>query len=151
MTRADVSAGLPERLPPVHAGSAPLRVLHLNAGNLYGGVETLLATLARSRQLCPAMEQHFAMCYEGRSSREIQAAGAAFHLLGPARMSRPWTVWRARRRLLDLLGRDRFDMVVCHMDWTLVVFGAAALRAGNKVTLWLHCFQTGPIWLERMA
>jgi glycosyltransferase involved in cell wall biosynthesis len=151
MTRADVSAGLPERLPAGHAGSAPLRVLHLNAGNLYGGVETLLATLASSRHLCPEMEPHFAMCYEGRSSREIQATGAAFHLLGPARISRPWTVWRVRRRLRELLRKERFDMVVCHMDWTLMVFGPAALKAGHKVTLWAHGFQTRPNWRERMA
>jgi hypothetical protein len=28
-------------------------VLHVGAGNLYGGVETLLITLARYRHLCP--------------------------------------------------------------------------------------------------
>jgi glycosyltransferase involved in cell wall biosynthesis len=129
----------------------PLRILHLNAGNMYGGVETLLTTLASSRRLCPGMEPHFAMCYEGRSSREIQAAGAAFHVLGPARISRPWTVWRARRRLREVLRKERFDMVVCHMDWTLIVFGRALRAAGNKVTLWAHGFQTSRNLLERMA
>ena len=59
----------------------PLRVLHVNAGNLYGGVETLLTTLANSRDLCPDMEPHFAFCYEGRSRREIDASGDALHLL----------------------------------------------------------------------
>jgi glycosyltransferase involved in cell wall biosynthesis len=97
------------------------------------------------------MEPHFAMCYEGRSSREIQAAGAPLHLLGPARISRPWTVWRVRRRLRQLLRKERFDMVVCHMDWTLVVFGGAARAEGCKVTLWAHGFQTGPNLLERMT
>jgi len=150
MTSPNVSAGMHVGLP-ADAGSSPLRVLHLNAGNLYGGVETLLATLANSRQLCPGMEPHFAMCYEGRSSREIQASGAPLHLLGPARISRPWTVWRARRLLRELLGKERFDMIVCHMDWTLLVFGGTALAAGHKVTLWTHGFQNKPNWLERMA
>jgi glycosyltransferase involved in cell wall biosynthesis len=143
-------AGAPRRAAN-EISEVRVRVLHLNAGNLYGGVETLLATLAKSRQLCPGMEPHFAMCYEGRSSREIQATGAAFHLLGPARISRPWTVWRVRRRLRELLRKERFDMVVCHMDWTLLVFGAAARAAGHKVTLWAHGFQTRPNWLEPMA
>jgi glycosyltransferase involved in cell wall biosynthesis len=118
---------------------------------MYGGVETLLATLAGSRRLCPGMEPHFAVCYEGRSSREIRAAGAAVHLLGPARISRPWTVWRARRRLRELLRRERYDMVVCHMDWTLVVFGPAIRAEGGKVALWAHGFQNGRSWLDRMA
>ena len=42
-------------------------------------------------------------------------------------------------------------MVVCHMDWTLVVFGGAARAEGHKVALWAHGFQTGWHWLERMA
>jgi glycosyltransferase involved in cell wall biosynthesis len=151
MTSTDETAVPGEKLPADAAASPPLRVLHLNAGNLYGGVETLLATLANSRQLCPGMEPHFAMCYAGRSSRDIQAAGAPLHLLGPARISRPWTVWRVRRRLRELLRKERFDMVVCHMDWTLLVFGRAALAEGRKVTLWAHGFQTKPNWLERLA
>lgn len=135
----------------VPSTSPRVRVLHLNAGNMYGGVESLLTTFASSRELCPGMEPHFAFCYEGRSSREIQAAGAALHLLGPARMSRPWTVWRARRRLRELLAKERFDLVVCHMEWTLALFGGVVRAAGRKVTLWMHGFQTQGHWLERLA
>lgn len=133
------------------AGAARVRVLHLNAGNMYGGVESLLTTLASSRELCPGMEPHFAFCYEGRSSQEIQAAGAPLHLLGPARISRPWTVWRARRRLKELLRKERFDLVVCHMEWTMAIFGGVARAAGQKVSMWMHGFQAGGHWLERLA
>ena len=48
-----------------------VRILHLHSGNLYGGVETLLVTLANLRRLCPTMEPHFALCYEGRLSDEL--------------------------------------------------------------------------------
>jgi glycosyltransferase involved in cell wall biosynthesis len=138
--------------PPAEAGGSPrVRILHLNAGNLYGGVESFLATLANSRELCPGMEPHFAFCYQGRSSREIQASGAAVHLLGPARISRPWTVWRARRRLRKLLRAERFDLVVCHMEWTLAVFGSVLRAAGHQVTLWVHGFQAERHWLEQLA
>ena len=151
MTSPQAGSMLRERLPENAAGRAPVRVLHLNAGNMYGGVETFLTTLASSRELCPGMESHFAFCYQGRSSQEIQAAGAPLHLLGSARISRPWTVWRARRRLKELLRKESFDLVVCHMEWTLAIFGGVVRAAGHKVTLWMHGFQAGGHWLERLA
>src|ERR1700730_3572931 len=97
-----------DRQGPIGRAASRIRVLHVSAGNLYGGVETLLATLARFRTVCPGMEPHFACCYEGRLSSELMAAGAPVHMLGPARISRPWTVWRARRRLRSILQQERF-------------------------------------------
>ena len=42
-----------------------MRVLHLTAGNLYGGIERLLVTLARHQQLAPDMQQvfDFTLCW----------------------------------------------------------------------------------------
>ncbi len=45
-----------------------MRVLHVYSGNLYGGVETLLVTLARHRDLCPEMEPHFAIRHKLRAA-----------------------------------------------------------------------------------
>ncbi len=44
-------------------GTEPMRVLYINAGNMFGGVETFLATLARSRGLTPGVEPEFAVCF----------------------------------------------------------------------------------------
>jgi glycosyltransferase involved in cell wall biosynthesis len=138
--------------PAVHPGdTGRLRVLHLHAGNLYGGVETLLVTLAKLQHLCPTMEPHFALCFEGRLSGELISAGVPVHMLGRVRISRPWTAWRARRRLRELLARERFDAVVCHMVWPLVVFGRAARARGQKVVFWAHSGHSGRGRLERMA
>lgn len=137
--------------PPMAPAGRPLRILHLHAGNLYGGVETLLVTLANLRHLCPTMEPHFALCFEGRLSQELISTGAQVHLLGAVRISRPWTVWRARRRLRQLLAREHFDAVLCHMPWPLVVFGASARAAGQKVVFWAHSAHQGKASLERMA
>jgi glycosyltransferase involved in cell wall biosynthesis len=125
--------------------------LHLHAGSLYGGVETLLFTLANLRQLCPGMEPHFALSVEGRLSRELASAGVPVHLLGQARISRPWTTWRARRRLREVLRRERYDAVVCHQPWPLVVFGRAARGERQKLVFWAHSGHSGRGWLERMA
>ena len=51
-----------------------MRVLHVSSGNLYGGVETALVALARFRNLCPAMQPEFALCFEGRLSKELANA-----------------------------------------------------------------------------
>jgi glycosyltransferase involved in cell wall biosynthesis len=127
------------------------RILHINNGNLYGGVETILVTLARLRSLCPAMESHYALCEEGRLSHELAEAGAPVYTLGTVRISRPWTVWRARRRLLEILNREKFDLVICHMPWSLAVFGPAVNAAAQTLGFWAHAFHEGTGWLEHLA
>ncbi len=128
-----------------------VRVLHLIAGNLFGGVETLLVTLARQRDFCPAMDPHFGVCFEGRVSGELRSAGVPVYMLGAARISRPWSVWQTRRRLKAILEGERFDVVICHMAWTMAMFGRTARSANTKLVFWAHGFQHGRGWLERMA
>src|SRR5436309_8489644 len=107
-----------------------MRVLHVNSGNRYGGVETILVTLARHRHLCPHMEPSFALAYEGRLSDELLAAGVPVHHLGRTRSSRPWTVWRARHRLRKLIQEKGFDLVICHGPWSQAIF-APAVRSSD--------------------
>jgi len=136
---------------PALSHAEPFRILHLHSGNLYGGVETLLVTLANLRGLCPGMEPHFALCFEGRLSRELSSTGVPVHQLGRVRISQPWTGWSARRRLRELLRRERYDAVLCHMPWPLVVFGRTARAEGQKVVFWAHSAHSGKSRLERMA
>ncbi len=127
------------------------RVLHVNSGNLYGGVETILVTLARLRHLCPSMEPEFALCHQGRLSQELIEAGVPVYSLGKVRISRPWTVWRARQILRQILRRERFDVVMCHMPWSLAVFGPAVKATGQRLGFWAHALHDGTGWLERLA
>jgi glycosyltransferase involved in cell wall biosynthesis len=128
-----------------------MRVLHVNAGNLYGGIETLLVTLARHRALCPEVAPEFALFFEGRLSTELRAAGVPVHLVGEARVSRPWTVLRARRRLRELLRERRFDAAVTHGCWPHAIAAPAARRRGVPLVFWAHAIQRGWHWLERWA
>ncbi len=137
--------------PDTGTTAKSIRVLHVNSGNLYGGVESILVTLARFRDLCPSMETHFALCYEGRLSRELQASGAPVHFLGGVRFSRPWTVLRARRQLESLLDREQFDVVICHMPWNLAVFSPAVRGKNVRLAFWAHSFHDGKNWIERLA
>ena len=111
-----------------------MRVLHVSSGNLYGGIETMLVTIARNRHACPQMEQQFAMCFDGKVTEELRGTGAVVHMLGAVRLSRPRSVWRARSALRSVQRKIRFDVVICHGPWPLAIFGPAVPR---------------PVWLTR--
>ena len=128
-----------------------MRVLHISGGNLYGGVETMLVTLARYRQVLPALDQEFALCFEARLSTELTASGVPVHLLGEVRTRRPLTVWRARRKLRGLLRERQIDVAVCHMPWSQAIFGPAARDADISLVLWMHAPTRGRHWLELWA
>lgn len=128
-----------------------MRVLHISAGNLYGGVETLLVTLARYRELCKEMEPEFAVCFEGRLSQELVSEGVQVHLLGMVRVRQPSSIWRARRRLRALLVERDFDAVACHMAWPQAIFGPVIRSAGVPLIFWLHNITGGRHWLELWA
>jgi glycosyltransferase involved in cell wall biosynthesis len=128
-----------------------MRVLHLTSGNMYGGVETLLVTLARHRHLCPGMEPHFGLCFEGKLRDELVAAEAPVHLLGNVRIRRPWTVWKARRRLGRLLSEGSFDVVVCHSCWPHALFAKVVRWRKIPLVFWTHDLPIGRHWLEWWA
>lgn len=128
-----------------------MRVLHLAAGNLFGGVETLLLALSGSRTVCQEMEPFFALCFAGRLSEELNRTGTPPFLLGPTRVRWPWTVWRARSRLRRLLRQVSFDVVVCHACWPHAQFAPVVRVAGMPLVFWCHDVPTGRHWLERRA
>lgn len=133
--------------------ASPLRVLHLGAGNLYGGVERSLTTLARSRDLTPGMVPRFALAFgDGPVAGQLAATGTPPAVVyGPVRAGRPWTVWRARRRLAEFLRAERPDVVVAHAPWTLAVVAPAVRAAGVPLVFWMHDAADGRHWTERWA
>ena len=128
-----------------------MKVLHLYAGNLYGGIEVGLTTMARLRHLAPAMEPEFGLCFRGRLWNDLVATGAAVHDLEPVRLSRPWTVWRARRRLRQVLAERRPEVVVTHDSWPYTVFAPVVRRTGIRLVHSTHGIVNGQHWLDRLA
>jgi glycosyltransferase involved in cell wall biosynthesis len=128
-----------------------MRVLHVYGGNLYGGIEALLVTMARARLSCPAIDPEIALCFDGRLSAELDATGIPVHRLPEVRASRPRTVIRARRALTDFLSRGRFDRVICHSAWAMGLLGPAVRQARFPLVFWVHDLITGTHWTERLA
>jgi len=120
-----------------------MRVLHVAAGNLYGGVERILEEVAAH---APAGSAHaFALSFTGRLSEALDSARAERHDLGAVRFSRPLSVWRARRRLRRLV--PRFDAVVAHSPWAFSLT-APVLSSASRV-MWAHDASGGSHWTER--
>jgi glycosyltransferase involved in cell wall biosynthesis len=131
--------------------AVPLSVLHVHSGNLYGGIETVLVTIARRQREVPGTRHAFALCFPGRCAAALGAAGAPPAALGAVRARRPWAVLAARRRLAALLGAERPYVAVTHSPWAHALFGPAIRAAGIPLVSWLHGAADGRHWLERWA
>jgi glycosyltransferase involved in cell wall biosynthesis len=128
-----------------------MRVLHVHSGNLYGGVETILTTLARKANSCPEFQQEFALCFEGRLSRELATLGATTHGIGRVRVSRPLSVIRSQRQLRKLLIARRFEVLVFHSAWSHAIFACEANTRRLPAVVWMHGTTGGRHWSERWS
>jgi glycosyltransferase involved in cell wall biosynthesis len=126
-----------------------LNVLHVYSGNLFGGVERMLISLAALD--ADEHRQAFALCFEGKLARALRSDGASVELLAPVRLRRPLSVLRARAALRRLLRARHFDAVVCHGVWAYCIFAMVAARAGHRRVLYLHDIPDPKGWLYRWA
>jgi glycosyltransferase involved in cell wall biosynthesis len=122
-----------------------MRVLHIAAGNLYGGVERIVEEVARHG----GGRHDFALAFDGRLSQGLAASGARVTQLGEVRFSRPASVWSARRRLTGVLEHTEYDVVVGHSPWAYALAAPVARRAGVRRVLWAHDALHGQHWTER--
>jgi glycosyltransferase involved in cell wall biosynthesis len=125
-----------------------VKVLHVGAGNLFGGIETLLVTIARERRLCPEMKPHFSVCFEDRLSRELRATGVPVDYLGGVKVRNPFTIFRARAAMDRLLSQESIDVAICHGPWAHAIFGPVVKNHRIPLVFWAHGFATGRHWLE---
>jgi glycosyltransferase involved in cell wall biosynthesis len=127
-----------------------MRVLHLGAGNIYGGIERALVSYAAGRSTCEEMNPEFAICFPGRFESELKAERVEVGLLGPVRLSRRRSVSAARRRLSEFLAYRAPDVVVTHGPWVHCVFAPAIRAAGIPLAQFIHN-PPGFHWLDLLA
>jgi hypothetical protein len=76
-----------------------MRILHLTAGNLFGGVEQMLLTLQRCGTHHGSFNQEFGLCFEGLVAANLRTLGASVFVLGPAQLRRPLSILMVRQGL----------------------------------------------------
>lgn len=128
-----------------------MRVLHVYSGNLNGGVESLLKTLAAERHLCGSMDPEYALCFDDALARGLRATGVSVSILGSVRVSQPWTIVQARHRLARMLRQERFDTVICHSSWPHLIFAPVVRAASLPLVYWRHDASGGGHWVDRWA
>lgn len=139
---------------PASAGPDALRskgVLHCGTGNLFGGVETHLLTLALNPSDSPDWADRFVLGWDARIADSLRKAGHPPTISGPARISRPWTILRNRRFLDRLLNGNRPRIVVFHSAWTHALQGPVVRRHGIPSALFLHSCLPRDSMLEKWA
>lgn len=126
-----------------------MTLLHVAAGNGYGGIERMLVTMATTPH--PRMAQAFVVAFAGRLERELEAAGTPVHRLPSPRASRPLMIWRARRGFASVLERVTADAAIFHGAWPHAMFAPAARAAGVRIGFWQHQPIVQPAWPDRWA
>lgn len=125
-----------------------LKVLHVGAGNLFGGIEILMRTLASRRNECPELEPEYAFCFEGKAAQVMRETGVAVHLISPVRLSRPWSILAARKRFRRLLTERSYDAIILHECWVHTIFAPALSSFRGKRIFWAHDRHQGKSWLD---
>jgi glycosyltransferase involved in cell wall biosynthesis len=125
-----------------------VNVLHVHSGNMFGGVERMLQTLAPATAGIAPIHSSFALCFEGRVSDALRAAGGTVHHIGAVRARRIDEIWRARRALRRVLASQQWSAAFVHSAWSQAIFGPTILNGGAPLVRWLHAPQPGPRWLE---
>ena len=128
-----------------------MRVLHVHSGNRFGGIETILVTLAWNQSLSPALQHSFALCFEDILTVELKKAGGTVHPLPPVRIRNPLSVLKSNKALSSLLKNGAYDFVVFHSAWAQAIFGKTIRKTNVPVVFWLHNPTDGKFWLERSA
>jgi glycosyltransferase involved in cell wall biosynthesis len=126
-----------------------VRVLHVHSGNIMGGIETMLVTLAREQRRQRIDPLQVALCFSGAVADALAAAGASVSIIGAVRLSRLGTVRRGRSALRALLQQVNPDVVLVHQPWTQAIFGGTVKRLGYPLVTWMHAPAQG--WLSRAA
>jgi glycosyltransferase involved in cell wall biosynthesis len=140
-----------ERPGSNRTGGRIVRILHIHSGNLYGGVETFLSTLARYGAQSPSVTTDFALCFDARLRRELIKAGATAHRVGEVHVRSPWSVRAARDMLARTLTEGRYDVVVNHSAWSHGIFAPVAREYGKRLVYYMHDLPRRFGWVYRWA
>jgi len=121
-------------------------VMHVVAGNRYGGIESYLATMARHPLFAG---QSYALFSKGRLHDELREAGADVTEIGPYRTRYPWQAVALRRKLRAALDDRNVHTVVTHMSIPHAL--AAPVVGARRLVYFAHEGHTGRHWSERWA
>lgn len=120
------------------SNSSKANILHLVAGNLFGGIERMLITIGLNANLCPRVKHSFAVCYSGVFSKVMRANGFSIHEFGKASFRNPFSLIFGRRNFRKYLSKNKFDWIICHGSWIHALFGRCIRNSGTSFAHMIH-------------
>lgn len=127
------------------AAERPLRVCHVSLTLKTGGLERILADLARHHDRSTCQLEFLAMRDVGRFADEIRSGGGIVHQLKPANR------WGQMRQMRRLFRERRFDVVHTHNTYPHIYATLAARLAGVSVVVnTRHGQRAGHNWKSRL-
>jgi glycosyltransferase involved in cell wall biosynthesis/SAM-dependent methyltransferase len=151
MSTPVAAAATSREAPRLTREGQQIRVLHVNSGNLFGGVEWFLRTLATYGKHAPWMVTEYALCYDARIASELRQLGAKVHIVGSVQMRSPRSVAAARAKLLQIIRQGGYDVVVCHSAWPHAVFAPAIRKSGARFVQFMHDIPNRRGWIDHLA
>jgi len=103
----------------------------------------MLSTISSYSAGFPTVTNDFALCFQGRLSKELANSDCGVFQLGSPRMSRPWSVWKARSALNKLLRKNQYEIAICHSPWPYAVFAKTVDKTNSLNVFWTHQFLDG--------
>ena len=128
-----------------------MNLLHVHSGNMFGGVERMLETLAPGIAGDVPVRSEYALCFDGRTAQTLAAARGTVHPLGEVHARRMDEIWRARRALRSVLATGQWDAACVHSAWSQGIFGGTVAKSRVPLVRWLLAPQPGPRWMEIWA
>lgn len=123
----------------------PLRVCHVSLTLKTGGLERILADIARHHDPADSVPEFLALREVGRFADEIRQVGCPVHQLKPA--GRIGQI----RQMMELFRRGRFDVVHTHNTYPHLYASVAARLAGVPVVInTRHGQRAGHGWKSRV-
>jgi glycosyltransferase involved in cell wall biosynthesis len=127
------------------------RALVVHSGNIVGGVERVLASMVGVTRARGTIDLEIALVFDGPVADTLRGAGACVHVIGPARVSRPLSVLKARRRLAAVLVDRAPVAAITQSAWTLGLFGGVIRSSGVPLVHWVHDTLGTGHWVERLG
>jgi glycosyltransferase involved in cell wall biosynthesis len=109
-------------------------ILHFWSGNLYGGIERLLVTLAQFGRA----EHHFALCFEGRLAVELRRHTQNLHFLPVPQLRSIKALAESRRAAGALIDRLNPEAAVTHSHWPAAVWGSSVRARARRWVFYAH-------------
>jgi glycosyltransferase involved in cell wall biosynthesis len=115
-----------------------IKVIHFGAGNLFGGIEVMLVTLAKYQYQIPGLNQKFAFFFEGKAAFRIQSHGCPVKIFPETKLRKITAVLKVQKLIKEYLLDERPEIVIVHGQWVHFIVAKVAKSLGIRLAHWSH-------------